>query len=52
MFSASFRDSLSAKFPSLPRPQWDALAASASIALFFVILFVFAVFETYVYNTC
>lgn len=33
----------------MSRPKWDALAASTSIALFFVILFVFAVFETYVY---
>ena len=42
---ASFRDSLSVQFS---KPKWDIVAATASIVLFFVILFVFAVFETYV----
>jgi ceroid-lipofuscinosis MFS transporter 7 len=46
ILKSSIRESLSARLSSMPRPKWDALAASASIALFFIILFVFAVFET------
>lgn len=41
---ASFRESLSISL--LTKPKWDAIAAFAAILLFFVILFVFAVFET------
>lgn len=40
---ASFRDSLR-RYVS--HPKWDPWAAGASVVLFFVILFVFAVFET------
>ena len=44
--SASFRESLSSSISSVRQTKWDIAAAFASIVLFFVILFVFAVFET------